>query len=95
MIRTSRKVEMAAAACYAGSFALWVLGSDYRAFEPEFGPEGGLKVVIYEMERASTLMEGWAVGCLALLTVAVGLTFAAIRLRRSSEQNPRYSHGEY
>ena len=82
---TYRKVEVAAAACYAGSFMLWVLGHEYKFFEPEFERGREFDALIHEMQLASTLIENWEAAALGLLLVAVGLTVAAIRLRKYSE----------
>ncbi len=83
MAKTFRKVEMAAAALYAGSFALWVSGRDYKAFEPE----GGIRCVLCLRETLFTGIDGWEYLCLFLFIIAVGLTFAAVRLRRSEPHN--------
>ena len=84
MVKTFRKVELAAAAFYAGSFALWALGN-HRSPKPESWPGEGLADLISGVERTPTF-SNWDVSGMALLVVAVGLTVAAVRLRRSSSQ---------
>ena len=84
MVRTFRKVEMAAAAFYAGSFVLWALGNS-RSSKPESWPGEQLTDLISGVERTPTF-SNWDVSSMALLVVAVGLTIAAVRLRRSSSQ---------
>jgi hypothetical protein len=85
MIRTSRKLEVVAAACYAGSFLIWELGHEYKFFEPEFERGRELDALIHEIQQASILIENWEAAALGLLLVAVGLTVAAIRIRKSSK----------
>ena len=86
MIRAFRKVEMVAAACYAGSFLLWTLGHEYKFFEPEFERGREFDAAIREVQAAALLMRYWEAAALTLLLVAVGLTVAAIRLRKSSDK---------
>jgi len=84
-VRTFRKVELLAAAFYACSFLLWTLGNASQPPEPAFGPGEELTDSIY-VERAPAV-SGLEAACMALLVVAVGLTVAAVRLRRSSPQD--------
>jgi hypothetical protein len=85
MFRTFRKVEIVAAAFYAGSFILWALGNS-RSSKPESWPGEELADLISGVERTPTF-SNWDVSSLALLVVAAGLTIAAVRLRRSSPQD--------
>jgi hypothetical protein len=80
MTKTFRKVEMSAAAFYAAAFALWVLGREDKAFEPE----EGIRCVFCSRETYLSTIDGWVYLCLVLLVIAVGLTIAAVRLRNSS-----------
>ena len=83
-MRTSRKVELLAAACYAGSFILWTLDEDPEP--PEFLPADEITDLVQEVRSVPTF-SSWEVYSMALLVVAVGLTLAAVRLRRSSPQD--------
>jgi len=69
-------VEILAAGLYASSFIIWTLGNNHGLSEPELKPT----VYIHQAPGLS----GWEASSLALLLVAIALTFAAIRLRRSS-----------
>jgi hypothetical protein len=82
MVRAFRKVEMVAAACYAASFLLWTLGHEYKFFKPELARGREFDAAVREAPFALTLMEHWEAAALTLLLVAVGLTAAAIRMRR-------------
>ena len=83
VIRARRGVEAAAAACYAGSFAVWTLGWEYKLFEPGFDPAYAISSCCYGVARyaVSSLLEAF---CLSLLGLAVCSTVAAVRLRLAS-----------
>jgi hypothetical protein len=81
MPRTSRKVELVAAGLYALSFVVWTLSDDYGAAELE----AELKPTIYINQAPG--LTAWEVSSLALLVVAVALTVAAVRLRRSERHD--------
>ena len=83
-MRTSRKVELLAAAFYAGSFILWTLDEDPES--SGFMSAEELTDLVRGMRSVPTF-SNWEVYSLALLVVAVGLTFAAVRLRKSSPQD--------
>lgn len=85
--KARRRVEAAAAACYAGAFAVWTLGWEYRLFEPGFDPAYAISSCCYGVARyaVSSLLEAF---CLSLLGLAVCSTVAAVRMRTATRLGP-------
>ena len=85
--RARRRVEAAAAAFYAGSFAVWTLGWEYKLFEPGFDPAYAISSCCYGVARyaASSLLEAF---CVSLLGLAVCSTVAAVRMRIAPRFGP-------
>lgn len=86
MLSTSRKVEVLAAALYAGSFVVWTLGDYYKRRVPEW-EQSFPNSPIAHLNPMLAGLEGWEAAALVLLLLAVALTVAAVRLRGAPENS--------